>query len=214
MKWSFYLRVFKVNLDQDNYSAVLQCSLSLPPPHQLFLHLPPLLPSLPSFPLTAFLVPCDAAFRLHVHHFSCFRTLVTSLSLSFLPSSGLPSFPQPPLLNPFFFVSFLLSYSSSLCLFQDPSCEPLSWLFFHMVNISAGPKEEHQHDQRVCPQHRFIFSETVKWIQGSQVSSHHKTPRLPLRSKKTQSPPLAALSFLPFFLCAQCKLISCGSASL
>lgn len=56
-------------------------------------------------------------------------------------------------------LSFLLSNcaSLSLLLYQDPGCEPLSRLFFHMVNISAGPKEEHQEDRRVCPQ-RCLFA--------------------------------------------------------
>lgn len=125
MKRCFYLRVFKVNLNQDNYSAVLPSLL--PPPHKLFLHRPPL-PSLPPLLLAALSVPCDAAFRLGVHQFSSFRPPCSSspllCSLFSRPQSS-QSFPQPSL--PPFCVSFVFSHSSSLYLLlcQDPSCEPL-----------------------------------------------------------------------------------------
>lgn len=85
-KLCFYLRVFKVNLDRDNYSAVSSSAPSLfLPPHQLLLHLPPL----PSFSPHRFLSPLRCSFPFSSAPLFRLRAPLYFSSI-FLPSLGFP----------------------------------------------------------------------------------------------------------------------------
>lgn len=107
MKWCFYSRAFKVNLNQDNYRAALHCST---------LHPPPISFSFISFSPS---IPCDTALRLH----PCTSSRLLCSTSSLVPRSLLLSYSN--------LLSAIVSLSALLFLFlhQDPSSEPVKRLF-------------------------------------------------------------------------------------
>lgn len=111
----FYLRVFKVNLNQEK--------LYLAPSHS-----PPIRFSsaflLSFLPPTSFLVPCAASSSLHEHHFSRSRLHATSIFPLSSNHQGSRASCHPHSAPRQ--MSFTLSSSLCLSLCQDPSCEPLS----------------------------------------------------------------------------------------
>ena len=177
-----------------------------------FLH-PSAFPSSPSIPASRHPPsPYDVAFCLHWHHTSLRPPCSTSP-----PSSrrqGSQSVQKPCSPPPSF-----LSHASSLCLLpcQDPSCEPVRWLFFRVVNISVGPRRrKHQHGRRVCPQQYYFSLKLWKEFRDPRYHSHHKNSSASLRSEKKKKKKKKILTHLsdahsPPLSHAWCKFLLCES---